>query len=293
MMNFNVVAALLCTCSWISVSVSEFHTVEVQSGEEVTLLCTNYTSTPGHIHWFRLDNGPNISCISSMSASDGNVSFSAIGVAVTVSKLQPGWISVSVSEFHTVEVQSGEDVTLQCTNYSITPGHIIWFRLDNRPNISLISSMSGSDGNASFCDGFKNGKFNMTSNMTTLFLQIKSVDSSDSGLYFCGSYWHNKITTVSATYLKVQEVQEESVEPPILMTVVLGGPIIILIIVVIVLVVKIRKLHAEERSPQHRENQGSENLNYAALNFHSKAKRSRRPASERELEPNVVYAATR
>ncbi|XP_071334120.1 uncharacterized protein [Trachinotus anak] len=221
MMNFNVVAALLCTCSWISVS-------------------------------------------------------------------------VSVSEFHTLKVQSGEEVTLLCTNYSSTISHIFWFRLDNRPNISCISSMFSSDGNASFCDGFKNGKFNMTSNMTTLFLQIKSVDSSDSGLYFCGSKWENKTTIVSATYLKVQE---ESVEPPTVMSVILGGLIIFLIIVVIVLVVKTRKLHAdlktEEQSPQHRENQGSENLNYAALNFHSKAKRSRRPASERELESNVVYAATR
>ncbi|XP_071335543.1 uncharacterized protein, partial [Trachinotus anak] len=229
-----------------------------------------------------------------------------------------GWISVSVSEFHTVEVQSGEEVTLQCTNYSSTTGHIHWFRLDNRPNISCISSMLSSDGNVSFCDGFKNGKFNMTSNMTTLFLQIKSVDSSDSGLYFCGFYCgadpNVKAVIVSATYLKVQEIQgktvdvvlklnvfiflvEESVEPSTVMSVILGGPIIILIIVVIVLVVKTRKLHAdlktEEQSPQHRENQGSEDLNYAALNFHSKAKRSRRPASERELEPNVVYAATR
>ncbi|XP_071335547.1 T-cell surface glycoprotein CD8 beta chain-like, partial [Trachinotus anak] len=169
-----------------------------------------------------------------------------------------GWISVSVSEFHTVEVQSGEDVTLQCTNYSSTTGHIHWFRLDNRPNISCISSMSDSDGNASFCDGFKNGRFNMTSNVTTVFLQIKSVDSSDSGLYFCGSHCGDnqnvKAVIVSATYLKVQE---ESVEPSTVTSVILGGLIIFLIIVVIVVVVKTRKLRAdlktEEQSPLHRE----------------------------------------
>lgn len=37
----------------------------------------------------------------------------------------------------------------------------------------------------------------------------------------------------------------------------------------------------------------SDDLNYAALSFQTKAKRSRRPATQREPEPNVVYAATR
>ena len=62
--------------------------------------------------------------------------------------------------------------------------------------------MLTSDGNTSFCDGFQNGKFNMSSNTTTLFLRIKEVELSDSGLYFCGFYTNSAI--VSATYLKVQ-----------------------------------------------------------------------------------------
>ncbi len=41
------------------------------------------------------------------------------------------------------------------------------------------------------------------------------------------------------------------------------------------------------------QNLDSDALNYAALSFHPKAKSSRRPASEDQLEPNVVYAATR
>lgn len=41
------------------------------------------------------------------------------------------------------------------------------------------------------------------------------------------------------------------------------------------------------------QNLGSDALNYAALSFHPKAKSSRRPASENQVESNVVYAATR
>uniref|UniRef100_A0A4W6CW94 Immunoglobulin V-set domain-containing protein n=1 Tax=Lates calcarifer TaxID=8187 RepID=A0A4W6CW94_LATCA len=100
------------------------------------------------------------------------------------------WISVSVSEFHTVEVQPGEEVTLL---------------LSNKPNATSICYMSNSDGNASYSDGFQNGKFNMTSNSTTLFLNIKPVDLSDSGLYFCGFPSNGNPVISIATHLKVQE----------------------------------------------------------------------------------------
>ncbi|XP_059211340.1 uncharacterized protein LOC131989977 [Centropristis striata] len=202
-------------------------------------------------------------------------------------------ISVCVCELHTVEVQPGEDVTLMCSNFTSYASYIFWFRLADRSNISCISSMRTADGNASFQDGFRNGKFNMTSNITTLFLTIRQVDLSDSGLYFCGFYKDEKPVIDSATYLKVQEAV---VGLRNLVNVILGAVIIFLITVIIGLVVKIRNLytaHKEGPNPQESENLGSGDLNYAALSFHPKAKGSRRPASERELEPNVVYAATR
>lgn len=115
-----------------------------------------------------------------------------------------GWISASNSGFHTVEVQPGEGVTLLCSNFSNYPSHIVWFKLANRPNISCISHMWSSTDNALFYDGFQNGKFNMTSNSSTLFLKIKQIDFSDSGLYICGFNSNGNPVIVSATYLMVQ-----------------------------------------------------------------------------------------
>ncbi|XP_070711091.1 uncharacterized protein [Pempheris klunzingeri] len=200
------------------------------------------------------------------------------------------WISVSVSQFQAVEVQPGGEVTLMCSNFTSLLSHIFWFRLADTPNISCVSFMLNSDANASFCDGFKNGKFDMTSNTSTIFLRIKDVNSSDSGLYFCGVRSDNKPAIVSGAYLRVQEAFDGITKP---MSVILGALIIPLILVIIGLVVKIQRLqtaHKGGQNPQHSQNLDSDNLNYAALSFHPKAKRNRRPASETQ---QAVYAATR
>uniref|UniRef100_A0A4W6CWF5 Ig-like domain-containing protein n=1 Tax=Lates calcarifer TaxID=8187 RepID=A0A4W6CWF5_LATCA len=214
------------------------------------------------------------------------------------------WISVSVSE--TVEVQLGQEVTLLCPNISSEQTEAEWFRLVNRTTISCVSSMYKSDSKALFCDGFQN-RFEMSSNITTVFLQIKRVDFSDSGLYFCGFYINAHTVIANTVHLNVQgngescnEVDFKTQETPDgitnLMTVVLGGLTVFLTIVIIVLAVKIRKLQtAVNEEPQTERNKflTYNDLNYAALSFQSKAKRKRRPPSERELETNVVYAATR
>ncbi|XP_047442119.1 uncharacterized protein LOC125008808 [Mugil cephalus] len=372
MVNFTLIPVLLCTFSWISVSVSEFYTVEVQPGEEVTLLCSNFSSIPTNIFWFKLVNGPNITRISSMTSSDGNASVSEgfqdgrfnmtsntttlflnikpvdlsdsglyfcglnqeqdsvnvslmanlnirevptdgftnvttviLACSLTVRTMVNftlipvllctfSWISVSVSEFYTVEVQPGEEVTLLCSNFSNYPMRIFWFKLVNGVNIIPISSMTSSDKNASLSEGFQDGRFNMTSNTTTLFLNIKPVDSSDSGLYLCGLEEQGSVNvSLMATNLKVQVLAEEFIN---MMTVILAGVTVFLLIGIICLVVKIWTLYTaqhEEVIPQHTEFVGSDSLNYAALSFRPKVKSSRRPAAERELEPHVVYAATR
>ncbi|XP_060936786.1 uncharacterized protein LOC133013761 [Limanda limanda] len=154
-----------------------------------------------------------------------------------------GWISVSRCEFHVMEVQTGEEVTLLCTNYTSSPSHISWFRLENGSNTSLISSMLSHDTVALYFDGFEREKFNMTSNVSNVFLQIKQVDLSDSGLYICGYKvgTNRKFPAVySATYLKVKERSDDQANLTI--EILMGGLIIILIIIIIALVLKIWKL---------------------------------------------------
>ncbi|XP_031144349.1 T-cell surface glycoprotein CD8 beta chain-like [Sander lucioperca] len=199
------------------------------------------------------------------------------------------WISVSASESHTVEVQSGGDVTLMCSNISSTQTHTEWFRVINRTKPSCVSSMYGSDSEALHCDGFENG-FKMSSNISTVFLNITRVNSSHSGLYFCGFNQSNHIVLGNAIYLQLQDGMTN------IMNVILTVLTVFLTIVIIVLAVKIRKLQTavnEELQPERNKDLGSDELNYAALNFQAQPKRSRRPASEREMEPHVVYAATR
>ncbi|XP_042258254.1 uncharacterized protein LOC121890060 [Thunnus maccoyii] len=211
------------------------------------------------------------------------------------------WISVSVSESHTVDVQPGENVTLQCTNIYKVQAITSWFRLVNRAKASCISTMINSK-TVKYCDGFKNGKFQMSSNISTTSLNIKEVDLSDSGVYFCGFLLRSGQTVLSVIHLNVEGSDDESYDDIDrkskqsdattklmgVILVILGSLFVLHTTVIIGLVVKNRKLQRanEEKNRQQSENLGSDDLNYAAVTFCPKAKR-------RAVEPNVVYAATR
>lgn len=113
-------------------------------------------------------------------------------------------VSFSACTFHTVSVEVGDDIRLQCTNFSTVPSLIFWFKFTDGSNASDVASMSRSDSDVRLYDGFQNGKFNMSSNSITLFLTIKGVDSSDSGLYFCGFREKRYPVIYSATSLMVE-----------------------------------------------------------------------------------------
>ncbi|XP_026208385.1 uncharacterized protein LOC113157246 [Anabas testudineus] len=221
--------------------------------------------------------------------------------ALTTTLYMCSWISVSGSESQTVEVQHGEQATLLCSNISQHPTQTDWFRVVNRTKPRCISSMYGSDGEASYCDEFQNG-FEMSSNTSTIFLKIKRVDLSDSGLYFCGFYIKAHTVITSATYLNVQghnqsekDVEIETEMKPDgttnLMIVILGGLTVFLIIVIIVLVFRNGKTVIEPQ-PEKNKNLASDCMNPAAMRFLPNKIRSRRPAAEREVETCVVYAAS-
>ena len=97
-----------------------------------------------------------------------------------------GWISASVSQYQTVEAQPGEEVTLQCNNILKYDSQTFWSRLVNRTKISCVVVMFRYGREGKVCDGYITVKFEMKSNISTVSLNIKKVDSSDSGLYYCG-----------------------------------------------------------------------------------------------------------
>uniref|UniRef100_A0A3Q3FF48 Uncharacterized LOC109979274 n=1 Tax=Labrus bergylta TaxID=56723 RepID=A0A3Q3FF48_9LABR len=147
-------------------------------------------------------------------------------------------LSVSVSEFHTVDAQPGEEVTLLCSNFTLFPLHITWFRLNSTSNTSRISSLSSADKKAFFFGEFQNSSFDVTSNSTHLFLKMKQVDFSHSGLYFCGFASEGNSVIVSATYFKVQEA---FIGRDNYLNMILGALVVFLSAVIFTLVVLIRK----------------------------------------------------
>ncbi|XP_049924010.1 uncharacterized protein LOC126404677 [Epinephelus moara] len=227
-----------------------------------------------------------------------------VGLIVKNRKLQTGWISVSVSE--TVDVQSGEDVTLQCSNMVKRESVTLWFRLVNKTKASCISVMFRADEDAEYCEGFQNGKFKMRSDSSTTSLRIKQMDLSDSGLYFCGFYTEGRLF-FSVIYLNVKgsgephddeeyNCKKESEGIAKLSSVILGALTVVLVIVIVGLIVKNSKLQTaarEGQNPQQHETLGSDGQKDAALALCLPTVRNRRPASQREVETHVIYAARR
>uniref|UniRef100_A0A8D0DFR8 Ig-like domain-containing protein n=1 Tax=Sander lucioperca TaxID=283035 RepID=A0A8D0DFR8_SANLU len=176
------------------------------------------------------------------------------------------WISVSGSESHTetVECRPGGEVTLTCSNPSNRDTITLWLRVFNRTKASFISTMTRSLGKPLYSDEFQNGRFNMSTNISTLFLQIKHVDVSDSGLYLCGFYTEGHYY-FNAIHLNVKAK---------LMILILGALTVLLLMIIIGL------------------NLDSD-LKDAALSLYAATIRNRRPASEREVETHAVYAVCR
>ncbi|XP_040887445.1 uncharacterized protein LOC121177260 isoform X2 [Toxotes jaculatrix] len=178
------------------------------------------------------------------------------------------WICVSVSETQTVEVQPGQEVSLLCSNISRKTTQTDWFRLVNRTKVSCVSSIYNPEDKPSYCDGSEN-RFEMSSNVTTVFLKIKRVDLSDSGLYFCGFYMNENTIIGCTTHLKVQDNGESDDEADCQ-----------------------TETENEEKHPG-RKNLGSDDLNSAALRFLPETIRNRKPASPRQVETHVIYNVSR
>ncbi|XP_014062312.1 uncharacterized protein isoform X1 [Salmo salar] len=214
---------------------------------------------------------------------------------------------VSASPPPSVVVQPGKNVTLQCTNVTGAPGHVGWFKQVNGSEPLCIASMYSSDPAVQHHNGFPPSHMEMLVRNITIFLKIAEVDEADSGHYFCGML-DKYIIFTNATVLKVQghknsekDLTENCEKGMYLipLVVILGVVTATLPIVFLILVLKIRrdtKRHNtgpdSQRQPQNDQIQDPDTLNYAALNFTSKKTKMER-RRKKELDPHVVYAATR
>ncbi|XP_067381513.1 uncharacterized protein [Channa argus] len=179
------------------------------------------------------------------------------------------WISVSGSESHTVDVQPGHSVTLQCSSSLNNATYTFWSRLINRTTISCISYKYQFYSQFP-CEGLKNSKYEMKSGISTISLAIKHVDVSDSGQYLCGFYL-NGHTVLKVVDLNVQGSDKSQNHTEVS-----------------------RQIVNKKQILQRNKNLDCDDLKAAPLTLYSATTvRSRRPEAERQVDTHVVYAASR
>ncbi|XP_039465454.1 uncharacterized protein LOC120438917 [Oreochromis aureus] len=220
--------------------------------------------------------------------------------ALALSCFFSGWIAVSGSEFQTSEVQAGENVTLQCTNTSKMDVTTFWFRLVSGTTVNSIAVMAATS--VKHNAGFQPGKFEMTKNTSALFLKIKQVDVSDSGLYFCGFLSEGRLN-LSVMQLKVGDtdepqddmdcVSQQAHEVAELTSVTLGVLSVFLLMLITGLAVQHGKTAKEQENtnPEQFENLDPGTLKDPALQ--SAVKRRGRPAVQKQPETHVIYTTNR
>ncbi|XP_039869881.1 uncharacterized protein LOC120722814 isoform X1 [Simochromis diagramma] len=218
--------------------------------------------------------------------------------ALALSCFFSGWIAVSGSKFQTSEVQAGETITLQCHRIYTYDVTTFWFRLVNGTTANSIAFKQASSSNVNYNAAFQTGKFEMTKNISALFLKIKQVDVSDSALYFCGFLSEGRLN-LSVMQLKVGGTDEpqddmdciskQAHEVAKQTSVSLGVLSVFLLMVIIGLALQHGKSanEHENKNPEQSESLDPGTPKDPALQ--SAVKRHRRPAAE----THVIYTTNR
>uniref|UniRef100_A0A671SP58 Uncharacterized LOC107674804 n=1 Tax=Sinocyclocheilus anshuiensis TaxID=1608454 RepID=A0A671SP58_9TELE len=218
-------------------------------------------------------------------------------------------------------VNIGTTVTLLCSNILKEPSYIAWFKQtnDSLPLCIATQYVSVNPVDSIYFNGFKKNHVEMSVNKTFSSLKIVNVDVSDSGIFYCGSFLTNHMMFHDKTQLVVNETSQSKGDIPNVdcgateetlrschvyytLTLILSGLVLLPTVLAILILIRLKERNKQKEDAQHRENNEEMNkqleqeqdadLNYAALNLDKK--KNRRPVRRlKEMEPNVVYAATR
>uniref|UniRef100_A0A8C7Q5I2 Immunoglobulin V-set domain-containing protein n=1 Tax=Oncorhynchus mykiss TaxID=8022 RepID=A0A8C7Q5I2_ONCMY len=182
----------------------------------------------------------------------------------------------------------------KCTDVLKGPGHVAWFKQVNVSEPLCIASMYSSEPYVKHHNGFQPSHVEMFISNRIIVLKITEVDVADSGLYCCGMYNQYFIFT-NMTFLMVQGnlfnyFSDDDGTMYLLPLVVILG-VVTAVLLIVILILKITTV-AYFMMFANLQNQDPDALNYATLNFTSKKRKMER-RREKELDPHVVYAATR
>ncbi|XP_072315117.1 uncharacterized protein [Eucyclogobius newberryi] len=191
-----------------------------------------------------------------------------------------------------VNIKSGEDAFLSCRNVN-DKKEVFWSRLVNNENYSCIFTAKPEP-----CEG-NNNRFNISYNSSFVTLKIQRVEIADSGFYFCVSNLYGSGQT-NVVQLNVEDYSSQDDKKSteceghlsLWISISLGVLCILLTMAIVWFALKVKKLQTAQRQELNGSNEdlANDNLNYAAVNFRAKARRTNKALHN---DPNVIYAATR
>uniref|UniRef100_A0A3B4C8E6 Ig-like domain-containing protein n=1 Tax=Pygocentrus nattereri TaxID=42514 RepID=A0A3B4C8E6_PYGNA len=113
-------------------------------------------------------------------------------------------------------VKLGDNVTIKCYMPQTSVTTMVWYKqsIGESPTPVALSYNYLSD--TKFVDEFQNGRFNASPKRGSFHLNITAVTQEDTGTYYCGIVFLNRLHFVSWTFLMPTETKVNNIKQPML-----------------------------------------------------------------------------